>query len=456
MIIKSLNLETKLVDSIGALFGNIEFLPFTFNTLSGLLALIVFLVLSAMISGSEVALFSLEPKDIEALKSNKKRSAQLILRLLSDPEQLLASILVGNNFVNIAIVLLASNISDSLISFGDAKTVEFIFQIVFITFLLLLFGEIIPKVYAAHYPKNFALRLSPFVHFLGKITRPVNYILIRSTSFVNKRMNKHRRFLSIDEISEALKLAHHEDLSDDKEILEGIVKFGSKSVREIMHSRLDMVVIDFKSGFAEVLEIIRTAGYSRIPVYSGTVDQIRGILYIKDLLPHITKGVSFKWQQLIRPPFFIPETKKIDDLLEEFQKSKVHLAIVVDEFGGTSGLVTLEDILEEIVGDIADEFDVEEKSFIRLGPNEFLFDGKTLLNDFYKIVECKDNVFEEVKGEADTLAGLILELTGEFPELHERVQCKNFTFYVEAIDQRRIKEIKVSIEIVDEKSKNNQ
>jgi putative hemolysin len=444
-------LETNFITSVGALFGNIDFLPFTISALSGLLVLVVLLGLSAVISGSEVALFSLEPTEIELLKSNKKRSAQLILKLLSDPEQLLASILVGNNFINIAIVLLTANISDSLISFGEAKTFQFIFQTVLITFLLLLFGDIIPKIYAAHYPKSFALKLSPFIDILGKVTKPINYILIRSTAFVNKRMNKHRRVLSIDEISKALKLANHEDLSDDNEILEGIVKFGSKSVSEIMHSRLDMVVVDFDSNFNEVLEIIRTSGFSRMPVYSETLDQIKGILYIKDLLAHITKGESFKWQTLIRLPFFVPETKKIDDLLEEFQKSKVHLAIVVDEFGGTSGLVTLEDILEEIVGDIADEFDVEEKSFTKIGPNEFLFDGKTLLNDFYKIVDLEDDIFKDVKGDADTLAGLILELTGEFPVLNETVLCKNFTFEIEAVDRRRIKEIRVLINRVADK-----
>ena len=451
MITKLINLETNFLSSIKALFGNIEFLPFSIDALSGLLVLVILLGLSAIISGSEVALFSLEPEDIDSLKSNKKRSAKLVIKLLSNPEQLLASVLVGNNFVNIAIVLLAAHVSDSLISFGEAKTLQFIFQIVIITFLLLLFGEIIPKVYAAHYPKTFALKFSPFVHLLGRITRPINLILIRSTSFVNKRMNKHRRVLSIEEISKALKLSNHEDLSDDKEILEGIVKFGSKSVSEIMHSRLDMVTIDLKSNFHEVLEIIRTAGYSRIPVFSGTLDQVRGILYIKDLLPHLNKGVSFKWQQLIRPPFFIPETKKIDDLLEEFQKSKIHLAIVADEFGGTSGLVTLEDILEEIVGDIADEFDVEEKFYSRVGPDEYLFDGKTLLNDFYKVVECEDDVFEEFKGDADTLAGLILELTGEFPKLQEEVHCKYFHFRVEALDQRRIKEIRVHVDSKSEK-----
>jgi len=445
LIIHLIDLETNFIASAGALLGNIEFLPFTVNALSGLLVLLLLLGLSALISGSEVALFSLEPKEIELLKSNKKRSAQLILKLLADPEQLLASILVGNNFVNIAIVLLASHISTSLISFGDARTFEFIFQTVIITFLLLLVGEIIPKVYAAHFPKNFALKISPFIYLLGKITKPINFLLIHSTSFVNKRMNRHRRELSMDEISKALKLANHEDLTDDKEILEGIVKFGSKSVSEIMHSRMDMVVADFNSNFSVILEIIRESGYSRIPVYSGSLDEIRGILYIKDLLPHLTKGTSFKWQQLIRPPFFIPETKKIDDLLEEFQKSKVHLAIVVDEFGGTSGLVTLEDILEEIVGDIADEFDVEERFFTKLGPNEYLFDGKTLLNDFYKVLDFEDDVFEDFRGDADTLAGLVLELTGEFPELHEIIPCKNFTFQIEALDHKRIKEIKVRI-----------
>lgn len=446
MIINSNNLETSFATSFGALFRNIEFLPFSVNALTGLLALIVLLGLSAIVSGSEVALFSLEPKDIEALKTSKKRSSQLILKLLSDPEQLLAAILVSNNFINIAIVLLASHLSETLISFGEAKTFEFIFQTVIITFLLLLFGEIIPKVYAAHYPKIFAQKISPFIDLVRKITKPINFILIHSTSFVNKRMNKHRRVLSVDEISKALKLANHEDLSEDKEILEGIVKFGSKSVSEIMHSRLDMVATELEASFSNVLQIVQEAGYSRMPVYSGSLDQVKGVLYIKDLLPHLTKDDSFHWQTLIRPPFFVPETKKIDDLLEEFQKSKVHLAIVVDEFGGTSGLVTLEDILEEIVGDIADEFDEEEKFFTRLGNNEYLFDGKTLLNDFYKVVECEDDLFNEVKGDADTLAGLILELTGEFPALHSLVKYKNFQFRIEAVDRRRIKEIRVTIE----------
>ncbi len=427
------------------LFGTIDFLPFTFETLAAFLVLIFLLICSALISGSEVALFSLEPKEIAALKSSKKPSAQLVIRLLSIPERLLASILVGNNFVNIAIVLLASHISDSLIDFSQAPTMGFIFQTVIITFILLLFGEIVPKVYAAHYSKKMSLKLAPAINFLEKITRPFNYMLIHSTSFVNKRMAKHRRNISIDEISKALKLANHSELSEDKEILEGIVKFGSKSVSEIKRSRLDVVSLDVHSDFEEVLKIIRESGYSRIPVFSGSLDNVRGILYIKDLLPHISKGASFRWQQLMRPPFFIPETKKIDDLLEEFQKSKVHMAVVVDEYGGTSGLVTMEDILEEIVGNIEDEFDVEESFFTRISPNEFLFDGKTLLNDFYKVLDIEEDIFEEVRGDADTLAGLILELTGEIPKVNALVKCLYFTFQIESVDVRRIKRIRVTI-----------
>jgi gliding motility-associated protein GldE len=445
-------LETSGYPPPEALSGNIEFLPFTIETLAGLLVLIVLLLISGLISGSEVALFSLEPKEIESLKSSKKRQAQLVIHLLSIPERLLASILVGNNFVNIAIVLLAAHISDSVIDFSTAPTLGFIFQTVIITFLILLFGEIIPKIYAAHYSKKLALKLAPAINFLENITRPLNYVLIHSTSFVNKRMAKHKRNISIDEISKALKLTNHAELSEDKEILEGIVTFGSKSVNEIMRSRLDVISLDVHSDFEEVLQVIRESGYSRIPVYSGSLDNVRGILYIKDLLPHISKSASFRWQQLMRPPFFIPETKKIDDLLEEFQKSKVHMAIVIDEFGGTSGLVTLEDILEEIVGNIEDEFDVEERFYTKISPNEYVFDGKTLLNDFYKVLDIQDDLFEDVRGDADTLAGLILELTGEFPNVNEKVKCKHFIFEIDSIDTRRIKKVKVTINPPDKAS----
>lgn len=438
-------MEADTFSSLGSLLSGISFNPFTTETLIGLLVLIVLMVTSALISGSEVALFSLEPKEIEELKKSKRRKSHLVLKLLSEPEHLLAAVLTGGNFINIAIVLLTAHITNSLIDFTNAPTLGFIFQTIIITFMILFFGEIIPKVYATHYSKNFALKISPFLNILVKITHPVNYLLIHSTSFVNKRLSRYKKELSIEEISKALKLTDTGEISEDKDILEGIVKFGTKSVSEIMKPRLDVTSIEVRATFDEVLRVIRESGYSRIPVYKESLDDIRGILYIKDLLAHLDRGSSFRWQPLMRQPFFVPESKKIDDLLEEFQKSKVHMAIVVDEYGGTSGLVTLEDILEEIVGDIADEFDEENRFFTKISENEYLFDGNTLLNDFYKTTGLDDNIFDETKGEADTLAGLILELTKEMPEIHEKVQIKNFTFEVEGVDARRINKIRLTI-----------
>lgn len=438
-------METDAVSFFETLNGDIGYNHFTSETLTGLFIVIVLLAISALISGSEVALFSLEPKEIKDLKINKKHSASLVLKLLSEPEQLLAAILVGNNFVNIAIVLLTAHITNSLIDFSLVPTFGFIFNTIFITSLILLFGEIIPKVYAAHYAKTLALRVSAFINVLVIITKPVNFLLINSTSFVNRRLIKYKKNLSIDEISKALQLTDHLDISDDKEILEGIVKFGNKSVNEIMRSRLEVTSIDIHSNFDRVLQIIKESGYSRIPVFAGTLDDVRGILYIKDLLPYLDKSAAYRWQPLMRQPFFVPETKKIDDLLEDFQKSKVHMAIVVDEFGGTSGLVTLEDILEEIVGDIADEFDEDESLFTQISEFEYLFDGRIMLNDFCKVFDYEDDIFDDIRGEADTLAGLILELKGEFPMLHEKLNCKNFTFEVEGVNTRRITKIKVTI-----------
>ena len=439
-------METDAVSFFETLNGDIGYNHFTSETLTGLFIVIVLLAISALISGSEVALFSLEPKEIKDLKLNKKRSASLVIKLLSEPEQLLAAILVGNNFVNIAIVLLTAHITNSLIDFSLVPTLGFIFKTVFITALILLFGEIIPKVYAAHYPKTLVLKVAAFINILVIITKPVNFLLINSTSFVNKRLIKYKKNLSIDEISKALQLTDHLDISDDKEILEGIVKFGNKSVNEIMHSRLEVTSIDIHSNFERVLQTIKESGYSRIPVYAGTLDDVRGILYIKDLLPYLEKSAAYRWQPLMRQPFFVPETKKIDDLLEDFQKSKVHIAIVVDEFGGTSGLVTLEDILEEIVGDIADEFDEDESLYSQISNFEYLFDGRIMLNDFCKVFDYEDDIFDDIRGEADTLAGLILELKGEFPMLNEKLNCKNFTFEVEGVNTRRITKIKVTIE----------
>jgi gliding motility-associated protein GldE len=283
------------------------------------------------------------------------------------------------------------------------------------------------------------------LQLLEKICRPVNTLLIASTSFVNHRLQKHHKNVSIDEISQALKLTSNQELSEEKEMLEGIVKFGNKNVAEIMNPRVDVVSLDIKTSFSTVLNLIVDSGFSRIPVYVGSFDNIKGILYIKDILPHSHKNDSFNWQTLIRPPFYVPETKKINSLLKEFQKNKVHLAVVIDEYGGTSGIVTLEDVLEEIVGEIVDEFDEEENFFTQISENVFLFDGKTLLGDFFKISKCDDNVFNSIKGEAETLAGLILEIKGEIPEIHEKIEYKQFIFTIEAVDKRRIKQIKIEI-----------
>jgi putative hemolysin len=438
-------LDTTAFSSLETLRGDVNFLPFTTVTLTSIVIVILLLIISAVISGSEVALFSLEPKEIKDLKSNKKKSSGLVIKLLSEPEQLLAALLVGNNFVNIGIVLLIAHITNTLIDFSLVPIIGFIFNTIFITSLILLFGEIIPKVYAAHYPKTLAIKMAAFINVLVFITRPINFLLINSTSFVNRRLLKYKKNLSIDEISKALQLTDHLDISDDKEILEGIVKFGNKNVNEIMRPRLEVTSIDIHSSYERVIQTIKDSGYSRIPVFAGTLDDVRGILYIKDLLPYLDKSANYRWQPLMRQPFFVPETKKIDDLLEDFQKSKVHMAIVVDEFGGTSGLVTLEDILEEIVGDIADEFDEEETLFTQISDSEYLFDGKAMLNDFCKVLGSPDNTFDDIKGEADTLAGLILELKGEFPMLHEKLNCKDYTFEVEGVNTRRITKIKVTV-----------
>ncbi len=439
-------METDPLPIAGHALWNIQFYPFSTGVAFCILIVILLLFLSALISGSEVAYFSLGPTDRDFLQKNRNRRNTFALRNLEYPEKLLATILVANSFINVGIVILSSYITSHIVDFSQVPTLGFGVQVFVITFILLLFGEIIPKVYAA----RIALKMTIFMSFpllvLEKLFRPLNFILIYSTSFVNRRMQKHKQNISVDELSQALEMTADHEITEDKEILEGIVKFGNKSVVEIMHPRVDIVALDLKESFEKVIALINDSGYSRIPVYSETFDHIRGILYIKDLLPHIHKGNNFKWQTIIRPPFYVPETKKIDDLLEDFQKNKVHMAIVVDEYGGTSGIVTLEDILEEIVGDITDEFDEEENFFTIISENKYLFDGKTLLNDFYKIVDCPDDIFDDIKGEADTLAGLILEIKGEFPKRFDKINCKNFVFSIEAVDYRRIKQIKVEVE----------
>ncbi|WP_299579182.1 gliding motility-associated protein GldE [uncultured Sunxiuqinia sp.] len=438
-------METDPLPILTAITRDIEFYPLTTAVILSLAFILILLFSSALISGSEVAYFSLNPQDREKLKSTKSKQNHAILKNLENPEKLLATILVANNFVNVGIVILSAYATGKLFNFEAAPTIGFIFQVVVITFVLLLFGEIVPKVYASSHPLSFARFMAIPLTVLERFFSPINAILIHSTSFVNKHFQKQTQNISVNELSQALELTLEHEHAEDKEILEGIVKFGNKNVVEIMRSRVDVEALEIKDSYTKVINKINESGYSRVPVYDGSFDNIKGILYIKDLLPHIHKKENFKWQTIIRPPFYVPETKKIDDLLEEFQKNKVHMAIVVDEYGGSSGIVTLEDVLEEIVGEIADEFDDDDNYFTKIAENKYLFDGKILLNDFYKVTGSNDHVFDDYKGDADTLAGLILELKGEIPDKHEKLNCENFVFTIEAVDNRRIKKIKVEI-----------
>lgn len=438
-------METDPLPLLIAIFWNVQFLPFTAGIAVGLVVILILLFFSALISGSEVAYFSLSSSEKQKITARSTKKNIYTSKNLESPEQLLATILVANNFVNVGIVILLSFTIDSLIDFSNNPVIGFVFQVIIISFIILIICEIIPKVYATKHALKFARFISLPLYYLIKILKPVNSILIFSTTFINKRIHSYNQHISVDELSQALELTSQLELKEDQEILKGIVKFGNKSVVEIMRSRVDVVSADIKDSYAKIMNLITETGFSRIPVYSETFDNIKGILYIKDILPHIHKGATFRWQSIIRPPFYVPETKKIDDLLEDFQKNKVHMAIVVDEYGGTSGIVTLEDVLEEIVGEITDEFDEDEKFYTKISENKYLFDGKTLLNDFYKVIGSDEDLFDDVKGEADTLAGLILELKGEIPAKNDIIYCKNFIFSIESVDNRRIKQMKVEI-----------
>ncbi len=412
-----------------------------------ILAIIVVLVLlvgSALVSGSEVAYFSLSPTDKQNLEDRGSKNSRTVLELIKRPERLLGTILISNNFINVGIVILSSFVMNKLIDFGTSKTLQFIVQVVVVTFLLLLFGEILPKLYANHYASRFAQFMAYPLKFFEKLFYPLSSLLIHSTSVVNRRLAGKKQNISMDDLSEALELTS-EDISEEKNILEGIIKFGNIDVEEIMKARIDVVSADIKTNLDELISIAIDSGYSRIPIFDRTFDNVKGILYIKDLLPHIQKSKTFKWQSLVRPPYYVPENKKIDDLLNEFQSKKIHMAIVVDEYGGTSGIITLEDIIEEIVGEITDESDEDEVFFEKLSDYEYLFDGKILLNDLCKVLETEDDIFETARGDADTLAGLILELKGDFPDTGERTSFRNFEFTIEAVDKRRIKKIRLMI-----------
>ena len=380
----------------------------------------------------------------ELEESDDKRDQQ-IMELRHDSERTLATILITNNLVNVTIIMLCNYFFAHFIDFGNAVWLQFLVITVLLTFLLLLFGEIIPKVYCGQHALAVCRSLAGSIMVLRKLFRPLATVLIRSGALAGKVVQTENHVLSVDDLEQALELTDKAELKDEQNMLEGIVRFGDETAKEIMTSRQDVVDLDFRSPFPEVLRCIVENNYSRIPVYQNSIDNVRGILYIKDLLPHLGKPASFRWQSLIRPPYFVPETKKIDDLLREFQANKVHIAIVVDEFGGTSGLVTLEDILEEIVGEINDEYDEEEKNFVRVNANTYIFEGKTLLSDFYKVLKLDDDTFEEIEGDADTLAGLLLELKGDFPAVHEKIDYQNFTFEILELDERRISKVKVIV-----------
>lgn len=418
------------------------------GNLIGLFIVLLLLISSALISGSEVAFFSLSPSNRQKLIDEKSGKGIKVITLLNKPEKLLATILIANNFVNVGIVILSTFLTDSMLVFTDINAAWiFVIKVIMVTFLLLLFGEIIPKVYAAQFTKKFSLFMAYPVYWLTRFFSPISTLLINSTSFVNRRLAKKKPEISMRDLSSALELTSNQ-IKDNKKILEGIVSYGTTDASEIMKPRVDIVAFDIYNSFGELIEKIKKHNVSRIPIYAGTFDTIKGVLFVKDLLPHFHKKV-FNWQSLIRPAYFVPESKKINDLLIDFQTKKIHMAIVIDEYGGTSGIVTLEDVLEEIVGEIVDELDYDDMLYKKIDDNNYIFEGKTLLIDFYKILNLEDNIFDPIRGEADTLAGLILEMKGEIMKIGSTINYKNFIFKIISSDKRRIKQIKVTIKPVD-------
>ncbi len=416
----------------------------------------ILLVASAFASGSEIAFFSLTPTDVSELEDEKTEADKQIQVLRNDSERTLATILITNNFVNVMIIMLLDYAIGGVVSFGEkAYWIQFLATTVILTFLLLLFGEIMPKVYARQDALKFCRRCVGGIMLIRKLFWPIESVLLKSGMLAEKIIQKENHVLSVDDLEQALELTDKNDIKDEQSMLKGIIRFGDETAKEVMTSRQNIVDLDIRSSYLDVLKCIVDNNYSRIPVYQDNTDNIRGVLYIKDLLPHLSKGPNFRWQSLIRPPYFVPETKKIDDLLREFQDNKVHIAIVVDEFGGTSGIVTLEDILEEIVGEINDEYDEEEKFYSKLNYNTFIFEGKTLLTDFCRILNVDDEEFEEVEGDADTLAGLLLEIKGDFPSIHEKIDYKNYTFEVMNVEERRISKIKVTVHPLRNNDSNN-
>lgn len=412
----------------------------------GFVLLFVLLCCSALISGAEVALFSLSKTDIDTHPEAESKPFKIVLELLERPKKLLATILVANNFINIAVVLLFAYLGDFMFETVTNPTVKFVLEVVVVTFLILLFGEILPKIYASRNNLKFASFMAYPLKVLDVVLSPISLPMRGITLGIHKKLGKQKSNLSVDQLSQALELTSQEDTSkEEKKILQGIVSFGNTDTKQVMQPRIDIFALNSEQKYTEIIPEIIENGYSRIPVYEENIDQIKGILYVKDLLPYIDRK-QFDWVSLLREPFFVPENKKLDDLMAEFQEKKVHLAVVVDEYGGTSGLISLEDIIEEIVGDISDEFDDEDINYSKLDDNNYVFEGKTALKDFYKVIKLEDDtIFEDEKGEAETIAGFVLEISGSFPKLRSKIFFRDYVFTIEAMDKKRIKRVKLTI-----------
>ncbi len=419
----------------------VAFLPLTADVIICGAVVLLLLIASALIFGSEAAYLSLSADNIKKIKEDKSRKSQQVIKLLSVPEKLSAVVFVADCFINMAVVVLFVYATSHAVVFDSGW--GFVLQATIITLLILIFGEVVPGTYASQHAVKIAYRMAYPLSFLQKLFYPLVMMLASSDLFVRKQAQKNQS-ISIDDLSDVLESAPGA-AAENENILKGIVKFGNIDTHTIMTPRMDIESVDINTEFSDLLALINESGYSRIPVYDDAPDNVKGILYVKDLLPYIEQTNDFDWRRLIRDAYFVPENKKIDDLLKEFQEKKIHMAVIIDEYGGMVGIVTLEDILEEIVGDIADESDDDEPDYVKVDDNTYLFDGKVLLNDFYRIMRIDDTFFDGIKGEADTLAGIVLELKGEIPRKGDCVDYKNLSFCIESADNRRIKQIKITI-----------
>jgi gliding motility-associated protein GldE len=416
------------------------------NLVFGFVAIFALLFCSALVSGAEVALFSLSQKDIDDTLQEHPSKGKIISELLEKPKKLLATLLVANNFINIGVVILFSYVGHNIFSAVNSPILEFILEVIVVTFLILLFGEVLPKVYASRNNIKFAKLIAYPVAGLDKLLSPISLPMRKVTIYLHNKLGKQKTNFSVDQLSQALELTDSEETStEEQKILEGIVTFGNTDTKQVMSPRMDIFALEIEESFATIYSKIIEKGFSRIPVYRDNIDQIEGVLFVKDLLPHINKE-EFDWKTLLREPFFVPENKKIDNLLKDFQSMKSHLAIVVDEYGGTSGLVSLEDIIEEIVGDISDEFDGDNSNYSKIDDKNYLFEGKINLKDFYRVIDVDEELFEIKKGEAETLAGFILEILGNFPKKDQKITFENCLFSIETVDKKRVKQIKVTLE----------